>query len=110
MGGLVVNFPFNMEDRFNVSIRDFNNRQTWGIQKLTPKDIGNNPGESAREDGINYYFEVHSSRMNSFIDWLDDVEQVMGIPIKFRYCNTEKEAWTGYGGNLYCHRWLTIKK
>lgn len=109
MGGLVVNFPFNMEDRFNVSIRDFNNRQSNVHYKIQPKDVGGNPGDD-RTDGINYYFEIHSNRMNSFIDWLADIEDIMGIPLKFRYCNTEKEAWTGYGGNLYCHKWLTIKK
>lgn len=110
MAGIVVNFPFNMEDRFNVSIRDFNNRQTNTYCKLNPKDVGNNFGETSNSEGINYYFEIHPSRVNNFIDWLDDVESIMGIPIKFRYCNTEKEAWTGYGNNLYCHKWLIIKK
>lgn len=91
MGGLVVNFPFNMEDRFNVSIRDYNNRQSNVHCKIEPKDVGDNPGDT-RTEGINYYFGLHPSRINSFISWLEEVEQIMGIPIKFRYCNTEKEA------------------
>ena len=54
MGGLVIRFPFNMEDRVNVALRDYNNRTDYSIIINTiPEDVTSKISNNDRK--IEYY-------------------------------------------------------
>lgn len=110
MSGLVVNFPAPMEDRFNIGLRDRNSRNTgFGQTQWSYTDIGENiPDELTK--GINAYFELRPREYNDFFHWLNDMNDILGINFKFRYCNNIGEAYRGYNeNNFYKHLWLTFK-
>jgi len=103
--GLVINFPQNLEDRFCLALRDFNTRLPYNREKIEPEDIGNyfNPSEN---EGINYYIELTPREYNHFFHWLKDTQDVMGIPIKFMYVNSKREAYLGAEKNMFMNLWL----
>ena len=111
MGGLVVKFPFNMEDRVNVALRDFNNRTDYSIIINTlPEDVTSRSSNTDRK--IEYYFNINHKLINQFIHFLNDVETVMGVPIEFRYCTSKREAYTSSDDarGLFEHKWLKIAR
>jgi len=105
--GLVVKFPANMEERFNVALRDYNAKEVNKAYHLKPEDIGDDDIIEGLMC-VNYYFDLYPSTYNEFFNWLDDVQQVMGINVTFRYTNTKKEAYTGYSKGLFRHLWLKL--
>lgn len=106
--GLVVNFPVNLEDRFTIALRDRKARNHFPTLDLDYEDVGEDKYDDNTK-GCNYSFSIHPTQYNQFFDWLEDVEQVMGIPIKFRYAYNKKEAYTGYSdNNMYKHKWLKL--
>lgn len=109
--GLVIRFPFNMEDRINVALRDYNARTDYSIIINTlPEDVTGKDSKENRK--IEYYFDLNHKVINRFFHFLDDLETVMGIPIEFRYCTSKREAYTSSDdiGYLYEHKWLKISR
>lgn len=109
--GLVIKFPFNMEDRVNVALRDYNSRTDYSIIINTaPEDITSRNSNQDRK--IEYYFNLNHKIINRFIHFLDDLETVMGVPIEFRYCTSKREAYmcSDDTGFLYEHKWLKISR
>ncbi len=104
--GLVINFP----DRFCVALRDRNSRISFPNSEWKGEDVGEQHGDQDTK-GINMYFELRNKDYNNFFHWLRDIEDIMGIPFKFRYVNTKREAYTGHDEcNMFNHLWLIIKK
>jgi len=104
--GLVVNFSGNLEDRFNVAIRDRKHRNYAPTLNLDYEDVGETLGDESTK-GCNYHFSIHPIQYNNFLDWLKDIQDIMGITFKFRYTYSKKEAYTGYSDNNFCkHQWL----
>ncbi len=107
--GLVINFPVQQEDRFNIALRDRNSRVTFPHSEWKGEDVGEQYNNSDTK-GINLYFELRQKEYNGFFHWLSDIETIMGMKFKFRYVNTKREAYTGHDGhNMFNHLWLTIK-
>lgn len=106
--GLVVNFPVEFEDRFCIALRDKKARNYAPTLNLDYEDVGEDKFDDNTR-GCNYSFSVHPSLYNALFNWLSDVESIMGIPIKFRYAYSKKEAYTGYSdNNMYKHKWLKL--
>lgn len=109
--GLVVKFPIQMEDRMNVALRDFNARTNWAIiLSDKPEDVTSNYNNS--QNKVEYYFNIKAKVINKFLHFLEDCENIMGIPITFRYCNSKKEAYISADEYepSYQHLWLRIHK
>jgi hypothetical protein len=106
--GLVLNFPTNLEDRFHLALRDRNNRCTLPHTPWLGEDIGEQYGDIETR-GINMYFNLHQKEYNAFFHWLDDTSKIMGIPFKFRYVTTKREAYVGHDEhNFFSHLWLKL--
>jgi len=107
--GLVVNFPSNLEDRMCIAIRDKNNRNYFPTLDLKYEDVGEDKNDDNTK-GCNYHFRIHHTQYNQFFEWLSDIQNIMGIPFKFRYTTNQREAYTGYSdNNMFKHQWLIFK-
>ena len=91
MNYIQIRFPVKFEDRFSVANRNVGLLNT---DKITIKwlDIEEDSKEGFVSGLIDYN---HPKFINIIFSKLEDIVEIMDIPIEFRYVYREEEAYTG---------------
>lgn len=99
-----VKYNVRFEDRFLISYRDWLRRKPEPIRKYIETNlILDIDKKDNRDRNIHIVAKLHGDYITDFVFFLRDLEDIMGIPVEFRYINSMEEAYDA--GGLFIIPW-----